>query len=84
MTIADEPTEAELAEARRCIANSRLALVPEDLSCFRCRGRRLLSDCSPAAAAVWADVRKFNPDAKTLCALAWDPYNTDGDCLAEK
>ncbi len=31
-----------------------------------------------------ADVTCLGCSARNVCELAWDPYNTDGDCLMEK
>jgi hypothetical protein len=75
-------TDAELAEARTILEPTE---KPESFTCFDCVGRRLRSECPEAERASWdAGLRAFNPQARTLCALAWDPYNTNGDCLASK
>lgn len=37
--------------------------------------------------SAWFDIDKFTCDdcrAQKTCDWAFDPYNTDGDCLAEK
>lgn len=81
----EEPTEAEVAEGRRV-----LALYPESppidcFTCLECVGRRLRSESTEDELASWADLSRFaKADVQTLCPLAWDQYNTDGDCLALK
>lgn len=79
------PTEAEIAEGRRVLALRSESLLPESYTCFDCVGRRLKEASTEDELASWADLGRFGrPDVKTLCPLAWDQYNTDGDCLASK
>ena len=85
VTDLEAPTEAEIAEGRRVLALSPESLPPESYTCFECVGRRLSSESTEDECASWADLERFgSSDVKTLCPLAWDQYNTDGDCLASK
>ena len=56
----------------------------EHFTCFDCDGAKLRSEVPPEQLIEWADLLPFNRRARTLCALAWDGYNTNGDCLASK
>ena len=81
----EAPIEAELVEGRRILALHLDGLPPESYTCFECVGRRLKSNSTEDELASWADLGRFGGvDAHTLCPLAWDQYNTDGDCLAGK
>jgi hypothetical protein len=78
-------SDAELKEAERRVgAHGRGSSSPKDYTCFGCSGRKMIAECSDEERAQWQMLRRFNPGALTLCSLAWDPYNTNGDCLAEK
>ena len=81
----EEPTEAELAEGRRFLARYPDSPSIESFTCLGCVGRRLRSESNDDELASWSDLARFaGDDVKTLCPLAWDQYNTDGDCLALK
>ncbi len=79
------PTEAEIVEGHRVLALSPEGPPIESYTCFDCVGRRLKEASLEDELASWADLERFGrSDVKTLCPLAWDQYNTDGDCLASK
>ena len=80
------PTEAEIAEGRRILALYPEGPPLEGYTCFDCVGRRLKEASLEDELASWADFveRLGGVDVNTLCPLAWDQYNTDGDCLASK
>lgn len=80
------PTEAEIAEGRRILERYPEGPSPEHYTCFDCVGRRLKEESLEDELASWADFveRLGGVDVNTLCPLAWDQYNTDGDCLASK
>ena len=79
------PTEAEIAEGRRVLALAPEGPPIESYTCFDCVGRRLKEESLEDERASWADLGRFSGvSVKTLCPLAWDQYNTDGDCLASK
>ena len=81
----EAPTEAEIVEGRRILALYPEGLPPESYTCFDCVGRRLKSESLEDELASWADLERYDDSVvKTLCPLAWDQYNTDGDCLASK
>jgi len=81
----EEPTELELAEGRRVLALYPESSPIENYTCLGCVGRRLRSESTEDELASWSDLARFaSADVKTLCPLAWDQYNTDGDCLALK
>jgi hypothetical protein len=78
---------AERAEAHRLISLSLRMFPdakPEDFTCLGCAGAKLWKTEHPTQLSAWADLRKYNSKARTLCAFAWDDYNTNGDCLAAK
>jgi len=79
------PTEAEIAEGRRVLALRSESFLPDSYTCFDCVGRRLKEASTEDERASWADLGRFSGvSIKTLCPLAWDQYNIDGDCLASK
>lgn len=81
----EEPTEAEIAEGRRILALYPTSPAIENFTCLGCVGRRLRSESTDDELASWADLARFgSKGVKTLCPLAWDQYNTHGDCLALK
>jgi hypothetical protein len=81
----EEPTELEKAEGRRVLALYPESPPIESFTCLGCVGRRLRSESTDDELASWADLAPLgSADVKTLCPLAWDQYNTDGDCLAMK
>lgn len=72
------------AEAQRLICFSRDDVPMERYTCFDCHGARLRSEVPSEQLIPWGDLIRFNRETRTLCALAWDGYNTNGDCLASK
>ncbi len=85
VTDLEAPTEAEIAEGRRVLALYPEGPPLEGYTCFDCVGRRLKSASTEDERASWADHARFGgSNVKTLCSLAWDQYNTDGDSLASK
>lgn len=80
-----EPTEEELEEGHRRLETFVDSVPIESYTCFGCVGRRLKAESTDEDIATWSDLEGFGAEKiKTLCPLAWDPYNTDGDCLALK
>jgi hypothetical protein len=78
-----ERRASELVEGRRLIVLQELDVKPEEMTCYKCVGTRLVADCSAEQIARWSRGSR-SPCTKTICASAWDGYNTNGDCLESK